>query len=125
MNKWIILGGVAMLTLQITACAPIPLQPGAEKVMITPDETPKHCKFLGVVTANQGGYFSGAWTSNQNLQQGSFNDLRNKAAQMGGNRVVPLMQTAGMTQRGFRDGTFGGGETNVAVTANVFRCPHQ
>ena len=111
-------------TLLLGGCSAQQLSPAAQKVMVTNQKAPSNCKFLGSVTSNQGNFFTGGFTSNQNLQEGSFNDLRNKAAAMGGNRVVTLMSTAASTGGGV-NGTGAGSETNVALTGNVFKCPNQ
>jgi len=106
--------------------------PGAQKVLVTHQSAPKNCKYLGEVTANQGNFFTGAWTSNANMQEGAYNELRNKAARLEGNRVVLLTEHAGQT------GSMSGGgnsrgmwmsgssqQTNIAVTGNVYKCPNQ
>jgi hypothetical protein len=77
---------------------------------------------LGEATGNQGNFFTGAWTSNENLETGARNDLKNKAAGMGGNVVVLLTNRAGVTGSA---GQYGGSmqQTNVTVTGTVYRCP--
>lgn len=103
----------------LAGCSAIPLTPGAERVRITHSEPGKECKFLGDVTGNQGNAFSGAWTSNEDLETGARNDMKNKAVSMGGNMVVLLTQRAGTT--GSRGGS--SEQTNVTLTGNVYRCP--
>lgn len=111
--------------LVLSGCSATQLSPAARKVMITNNQKiPKGCKYLGSATANQGNFFTGGFTSNKNLQQGSFNDLRNQAATMGGNRVVLLMSHAANTG-GWSNGSGSMQETNVALTGNVYKCRHQ
>lgn len=116
--KKIILG--AML-LSLMGCAAAQLTPGAEKVRFMQSE-PKGCKYVGEATGNQGNFFTGGWTSNENLETGARNTLKNKAKEMGGNVVVILTNRAGQTGS---YGQYGGGsqQTNVALTGTVFNCP--
>ncbi len=137
-------GLTAAAIIGLSGCSAIPLKPGAEQVMVTNAPASAACKFLGSATANQGNFFTGAYTSNKNLQAGAFNDLRNQAVALGGNRVVLLMTDAASTSSsnimsagiGGNIGGSGGGigeveggssgqETNVALTGNVFNCPNQ
>ncbi len=114
---------VALLALAaLTGCAAAPLKPGAETVRLTNTDPGSKCKYLGDVTGNQGNMFTGGVTSNTNLETGARNDLKNKAAAMGGNVVALLTQRAGQTGSG---GYWGGSseETNVTLTGNVYRCP--
>ena len=97
------------------------MTPGSERVKITNTEPGKECKFLGDITGSQGDFFTGAYTSNANLETGARNDLKNKAAAMGGNVVAVLTQRAGQTGNA---STFGGSmsQTNVTLAGNVYRC---
>ncbi len=107
--------------LLLTGCAAEPLKPGAEKVHFMQSE-PKGCKYLGEATGNQGNAFIGGLTSNENMETGARNTLKNKAVDMGGNAVVMLTNRAGQTGS---YGRHGGGtrQTNVSITGIVFRCP--
>ena len=113
---------IVFLALALPGCAATPINPGAESVRLTNNEPGKDCKFLGDVIGNQGNIFTGPWTSNANLEAGARNDIKNRAAAMGGNLVTILTQRAGQT------GSYGqqGGssqQTNVVMTGNVYRCP--
>ncbi|MBR8655939.1 DUF4156 domain-containing protein [Achromobacter sp. Marseille-Q0513] len=102
----------------LAACAPTPLAPGAaSNVRITHNEPGKGCAFLGDVTGSQGDFLRGAITSNADLETGARNDLKNRAAAMGGNVVYLLTQRAGQT--GHKDHSE---QTNVTLTGNVYRC---
>jgi hypothetical protein len=132
MKKLSSLAIVAIAALGLAGCAATKLSPAAQRVMVTSQKAPKSCKYLGMATANQGNFFTGAYTSNQNLQSGAFNDLRNQAAKMHGNRVVLLMSHAADTTSGggvgiggIGGGALSGQETNVAITGNIYRCPNQ
>lgn len=102
----------------LSSCASTSLSPQAQAVMISSQPAAKNCRYMGMVTGNQGNFFTGQFTSNANMQQGAFNDLRNKAAQMGGNYVMLIMKQASMTE-----GRDSGAQTNVASTGNVYYCP--
>lgn len=106
----------------LVGCAATPLQPGAEMVRVTNTEPDSQCKFLGDITGHQGNLFTGPFTSNENLETGARNDLKNKAAALGGNLVVLITQRAGETGS---VGEAGGSvqQTNVTLTGNVYRCP--
>ncbi len=106
----------------LAGCAATPLQPGAQGVRVTNIEPGSECKFLGDITGSQGNSFTGPFITNENLETGARNDLKNKAAALGGNLVVLLTQRAGQTG-GF--GAAGGSveQTNVTLSGNVYRCP--
>jgi hypothetical protein len=110
---------VIAAVLAVSGCAATQVKPGAERVRITTTEPGKECKFLGEATGNQGNRFSGGWTSNENLETGARNDLKNKAADLGGNVVMLLTQRAAETH-----GNNGaGGQTNVTLSGNIYKCP--
>lgn len=116
---------IVVLSLMLAACSATKLKnDGAKLVRITHNEPAKECKFLGDITGNQGNWFTGAYTSNSNLETGARNDLKNKAANMGGNVVYILTNRAGQTGS---YGRYGGGsrQTNVTLTGSVFNCPGQ
>ena len=122
-------GVVVAAVVGLSGCSAIPLEPAAQSVMITHEAAPASCKFKGTVTANQGNAFTGAFTSNKNMQTGAFNDLRNQALAMGGNRVVLIMSIAAVTASGGSDGwggsSYSSQQTNVALTGSVYNCPNQ
>jgi hypothetical protein len=112
----------SFLILSLVGCAATPLVSGSHIVRITNTEPGKECKFLGDVTGNQGDLLTGAWTSNENLETGARNALKNKAFAMGGNLIVLLTQRAGQTGSAW-DGSGGSHQTNVTLSGNVYRCP--
>ncbi len=109
----------------LSACSSIPLESGANLIRLTHNEPTKECQFLGDVTGNQGDFLTGEFTSNEDLETGARNDLKNKAHKMGGNVIYILTQRAGQT--GSYDSEFGGGisQTNVTLSGNVYKCPDQ
>ena len=121
---------ISALTIVISGCASIPAEPGAARVISSPNAAPKQCKFVAQVVGNQGNFFTGGFTSNRNLEEGAMNDIRNKAAKLGANYIQLVTNRAGIT--GSTSGSFsshggymsGGSEqTNVTNLGNAYRCP--
>ena len=111
---------IVLLVLLFVGCASTTLIPGAEKVRIVRTEPGKECEYLGEVTGDQGNWLTGAYTSNADLETGALNDLKNKAAKMGGNIVFILTDRAGSTT----DQSSGVvRQTNVVITGSVYRRP--
>ncbi|MBF0314442.1 MAG: DUF4156 domain-containing protein [Oligoflexia bacterium] len=98
------------------SCSAINLKPTAKDVFISNDN-PKGCKHLGEVIGKQGDFFTGGWTSNDTLVKGAMNDLKNQAAEMGGNYIQLLSSSSGHTS-----GKYGGSQTDVTLMGNVFKC---
>lgn len=112
--------------LLLSGCAAVKMQPGAEKVIVSTHKAPRQCKFLGQIMGSQGNFFTGAYTSNANLEQGSQNDLRNKAAQMGANYVALITDRAASSGSisGSDSNIFGSSQqTSVTATGNAYHCP--
>lgn len=129
--------------LLLAACAPTPLNPNARTVYVGYAKPASSCKYLGQITGGQGGSFTGSFTADRNLMQGSMNDLRNQAYNMGGNYVQIINKyqetdssTSGSSYANTRKyhhgkykntyGVYQGSTTqklkSVLMTANVFRC---
>jgi uncharacterized protein YbjQ (UPF0145 family) len=105
----------------IVGCSSTELAPGAHKVIVSPNKPPKGCKFLGRIVGNQGNFFTGAYTSNKNMETGAMNDLQNQAHELGANYVQLINSRAGNTGNG--TGTFNGfQQTNVTTVGNGYRC---
>ncbi len=107
----------------MTSCAAQQLNQNAEQVRFIQQDS-KGCIYLGEATGSQGDFFTGGWTSNENLETGARNALKNKVAEMGGNAVVLLTNRAGNTGS---SGAYGGGvqQTNVALAGIAYRCPKE
>jgi hypothetical protein len=106
----------------LAACSSVAVQPQANGVRLTHNEPGNECTFLGDVTGSQGDFFTGAFTSNADLETGARNDIKNKAMSLGGDTVYILTQRAGQT--GSYSDDFGGGsqQTNVTLSGNVYKC---
>ncbi|NCE85299.1 DUF4156 domain-containing protein [Pseudomonas sp. Q1] len=110
-----------LVLLALVGCAPTPaMGPTANAVRITNNEPGSECQFLGDITGSQGDFLLGSITGNADLETGARNDLKNKAAAMGGNRVYLLTQRAGQTGSDKRLE-----QTNVTLSGNVYRCPQR
>lgn len=72
------------------------------------------CRYLGEVIGSQGNFFTGGLTSNQSLEQGARNELKNKTVTLGGNTVVLI------TDRSGQDSQYE--TTNVTYTGNAYHC---
>lgn len=116
---------VSLLAVAMVGCASQALNPQAARVIVSPNAAPKGCKYAGQVVGNQGDFFTGAWTSNRNLEEGSMNDLKNQAANLGANYVQLVNSRAGNTGsiRSY-GGDFSGSmqETNVTNLGNAYVC---
>jgi hypothetical protein len=105
----------------LVGCASVELESGAQQVKIVTNE-PQGCEYLGEVTGSQGDFFTGAFTSNANLETGARNDMKNRAYKLGANTVQMLTNRAGQT------GSMGQGsgsmeQTNVTYTGVAYKCP--
>ncbi len=89
-------------------------QQGAQVELVT--QKPAGCRLLGEAVGTQGNVFSGDFTTNENLMIGARNDLRNKAASMGGN-VVQVQNTLNAAH------PYSSGAVKSTVVGNVFACP--
>ncbi len=104
------------LTLVLTGCSAIQLQPEAAGIEIV-NEMPnnKQCAFLAEIAGSQGNWFTGDFTSNENLVIGARNELRNKAYKLDGNLV--LIQDMKNTN------AYGSlGTTNTTAIGKVYKC---
>ncbi len=125
MNKYI-LSSATIILLGLTGCSAIPLNPNAERVLVSPDKPDSNCKFIGQIRGSQGGAFSGPFTSNDNLNDGAMNQLRNNAAAKGANYVQLLTNRSANTISG-GSGADGGGisgeQTSTYLNGNAYSCP--
>ena len=90
--------------------------------MVTRLPPASDCKFVQTLVGEQGGSFTGPFTSNRSLAEGAMNDMKNKAHGVGANYVLLETTTAGNTVGGGRHG-LSGGQTDVTHVGNAFICP--
>ena len=95
--------GAAVLVLLLVSCSAISTTREGKSVELVTEKPPGNCKPIG------------DYTSNKNLLIGARNDLRNKAAEMGGNYV--WVQDSSNTNAWGSKGT-----SNTTVLGVVYRC---
>lgn len=83
------------------------LDPGAHKVRVSNTAPPKSCRYLGHVTVEQPGRYQ---ASDQEVQTGAFNMLRNKGYEKNGNYIELLASTPVP------------GHRHIILTGVVYRC---
>ncbi len=119
---------IAASSVFLIGCAANQSEVGSERVIVSHAPAPKECRFVGQVSGNQGNFFTGAWTSNKNLETGAMNTLRNEAHKIGANYVSLITNRAAMhgSGGGGADG-FGGSSQQVTVVnlGNAYSCPPQ
>src|SRR4051812_23500838 len=71
----------------LSACSAIQTTPDSALIELVNDKPQADCRALGEAIGSQGNFFTGNYTSNKNLMIGARNDLRNQAANLGGNLV--------------------------------------
>lgn len=86
---------------------------GVEIVNEKPDKT--KCTFVGEVVGSQGNWFTGDYTSNENLVLGARNELRNEAYKLGGN-IVYIQDMKNTNAWGSL------GTTNTTAIGKVYKC---
>lgn len=99
----------------LAGCAAIRVTPKGTLVELTNDKPTGDCKALGEVIGSQGNWATGDFTSNKNLMLGARNDLRNKAAALGGN-VVHVQNLSNTNAAG------SAGTTNTTVIGMAYKC---
>lgn len=107
MRKFCLLGLFAL-----GGCSAIQINPGAELVRLTKTDPGKECQYLGDITGHQSG---NGLMSDVDRETGGRNDLKNKAAAIGGNMVVIL------TDREERN--YYGKQRSVTLAGTVYKCP--
>ncbi|MGV2814583.1 DUF4156 domain-containing protein [Enterobacter cancerogenus] len=113
---------ISLSFMLLTGCSATALNNQAAGVRIS-NSDPTGCEFLGTVVGEEGGFWTGGWTSNTNLEKGALNTLRNETSRLGGNVVSLLTNRAGVTA--WEDHDSGGStETNVVMTGSAWKCPH-
>jgi hypothetical protein len=120
--------GLIAITL-LASCSAVQLKPEAEHIRIV-TEQPSGCVYLGEVVGSQGNLLVGHITSNENLERGALNDMKNKAYEMGANVLHMVSSRAGQTGQfqssGIGSMSQGGGslmQTNVTYVGVAYKCP--
>lgn len=106
---------VASIVFLIIGCSAIQVNPEAREVEISVEKPTGVCKRLGEAAGSQGNYITGKYTPNVNLIVGARNDLRNNAAEMGGNYV--WVQDTNNSSTTSSDGII-----NTTIIGMVYHC---
>lgn len=108
---------ICLITIAVglVACAAKGLNPGAEHVMLSNSPPSDDCEFVGEVHGGQGNWWTDDITSTKALVEGSRNDMKNQAHDMGAN-YVHIQQTA-------QDTSYAGGG-KIGMAGNAFSCPN-
>jgi nitrous oxide reductase accessory protein NosL len=110
-----LLSTVAVLMF-IYGCSAIKVKPEARSIELVNDSpNKKKCRFLGEIVGSQGNWFTGDWTSNENLVVGARNELRNEASKLGANIVY--IQDMKNTNAWNSKGT-----TNTTAIGKAYKC---
>ncbi|HEB58508.1 MAG TPA: DUF4156 domain-containing protein [Gammaproteobacteria bacterium] len=107
---------MSLCALALAGCSATPVTPqaaGIEIVTEAPDTT--RCQYLGEVVGSQGNWFTGDFTSNENLAIGARNELRNEAYKLGGN-LIHLQDVKNTNAWGSL------GTTNTTAIGKVYKC---
>jgi len=104
-----------LMSTLLAACSAISPTREGKSVELVTEKPGGNCKQLGDAVGSQGNWFTGDYTSNENLLLGARNNLRNKAVEMGGNTVW-VQNTANTNARRSL------GTTNTTVLGVVYRC---
>jgi hypothetical protein len=106
---------LALLPALLASCSAISPSREGKSVELVTEKPAANCKQLDRAIGSQGNWLTGDYTPSKDLFLGARNDLRNKAAEMGGNTV--WVYDTGKTNARHSRGT-----TNSTVSGIVYRC---
>ncbi len=78
---------ILILFILILGCSAKELKPDAPSISLVKTKPGSSCKYLGKIHGNQGNFFTGDFTSVENLEKGAENSLKNEAFSRGANTV--------------------------------------
>lgn len=107
---------ILLVTCSLVGCSANQVIPQAKSIEIVnerPDKT--KCKFMGEIVGSQGNWFTGDFTSNENLVLGARNELRNEAYKLGGN-IIYIQDMKNTNAWGSL------GTTNTTAIGKVYKC---
>ncbi len=100
----------------LTGCQSDRLSTEAQKVVLAPNPPSANCQFMqSIATDKQASFLNRGFSTNSQQEQAAMNDLKNQAANLGGNYV---QMTA--TRSGVSDDQQ---QIQVSYTAKVYKCP--
>lgn len=108
---------LAAAVVVLVGCSAKAVAPNATGIQLSNERPGASCRYIGEAMGSQGNFWTGDYTSNKNLMEGARNDLRNKAATLGGNYV--WVQNVSNAQAHGALGT-----SNTTVVGNIYNCPN-
>ncbi|WP_075182769.1 DUF4156 domain-containing protein [Pantoea sp. 1.19] len=108
--------GLSLATLLLAGCSSHhTLTSAGQRVTFTDQKPAGQCQLLGEVTGSQSNWFTGAGGEGSSLR-GAANDLRNRAAAMGGNVIYGAVSPTENIWSSFAP-------LDSKMTGLVYRCP--
>ncbi|MFG1173201.1 DUF4156 domain-containing protein [Erwiniaceae bacterium CAU 1747] len=108
--------GFSALALLLAGCSHSnTLSSAGERVTFTDQQPASSCQLLGNVTGSQSNWFSGSGGEGSSLR-GAANDLRNRAAAMGGNVIYGATSPTQNIWSSFAP-------LDSKMTGQVYKCP--
>lgn len=105
-----------LMIFTLVGCSANQVMPEANGVEIVNQKPNKEkCAFLGEVVGSQGNWFTGDYTSNENLVIGARNELRNETYKLGGN-IVYIQDMKNTNAWGSL------GTTNTTAIGKAYKC---
>lgn len=102
--------------LMLSACSSSnDLTAGGQRVQFSEQQPGSECQLLGNATGSQSNWFSGTGNESGSMR-GAANDLRNKAASMGGNVVYNVSSPSESFLTNFIP-------TDSELSGQVYKCP--
>lgn len=110
--------GSAFVALLLAGCSnsASDLTAAGQRVTFVDEQPGKQCQMLGNVTGTQSNLFSGAGGNETSGLRGAANDLRNKAAEMGGNVIYGATSPTQNIWTGFAP-------MDSKMSGQVYKCP--
>ena len=111
-----VLLGLSVAAVLLTGCSSShQLSAGGERVTFTDQQPASGCQLLGNLTGSQSNWLSGAGGETSALR-GAANDLRNRAAEMGGNVIYGATSPTQNLLSAFAP-------LDSKMTGQVYKCP--
>ncbi|WP_034918756.1 MULTISPECIES: DUF4156 domain-containing protein [Erwinia] len=112
----VLLVGAAAAMLLAGCSSSKQLSSSGERVTFTDQQPAKECQLLGNVTGSQSNWLSGAGGAESSSLRGAANDLRNRAAEMGGNVIYGATSPTQNIWSGFAP-------LDSKMSGQVYKCP--
>ncbi|AIX72378.1 MAG: DUF4156 domain-containing protein [Mixta calida] len=111
-----VLLGLSAAALLLAGCSTSKdLSAAGQRVTFTDQQPAQTCQLLGEITGSQSNWLSGAGGENSSLR-GAANDLRNRAAEMGGNVIYGATSPTQNIWSSFAP-------LDSKMTGQVYKCP--